>query len=567
MILDLDISGLGVIDSAQLEIGPGFTALTGETGAGKTMILTALQLLLGGRANPGTVRPGHEKAVIEGHWQVLADGVVASQVEESGGDVEANGDVAEVVMVRQVSAQGRSRAWLGGTSVPAGTLTDLAPHLVVIHGQSEQQRLRSETAQRDALDGFGGAKIRTAKDRVATAHAAHRRAVKELERIRKTEAERTREAEELRQAIADIEPLNPIRGEEAELAARVERLTNREALRSSVATAAATLRGDDALAEAPSAAALITAARSALEHASSLDEAVRPILDQLVSAEYELTEAASAAAGYLDDLDRDGVGELDDLNARLAALRDLMRRYGPSLDEVIDRYERAGARLVELEGDGDLEGRLREEAESAEKTLTEAADALTALREKAAENLSKRVSTELGALAMPNAELVATVAPSGQIAAHGQDRVELLLRAHPGAQPVPITKAASGGELSRIMLALEVALADDRPVPTFVFDEVDAGVGGAAAIEIGRRLKALSERSQVIVVTHLAQVAAFADQHLRIEKTTDGERTRSHVTALDDEARIREIARLLSGLEDSDSGREHALELIRLAEG
>ncbi|GGA54311.1 DNA repair protein RecN [Pseudoclavibacter endophyticus] len=575
MIGDIEIRGLGVIDHAELPLGEGFTAITGETGAGKTMIVTALGLLLGGRAKPGTVRTGAPKAVVEGRWIVPADGEVAGAVADAGGAIETFGitedalELGELLVTRQISAtDGRSRAWLGGTSVPAATLADLGEQLVVVHGQSDQLRLRSEGAQRAALDAFGGIELLAVSERVADAWARERALQAQLAGLTAARDERVREAEALRTAIADIEPVEPKPGEDAELLQRIERLEHREEIRRLVGEAHALLRGGDESASegVPAAAAQIEDARARVERAAARDSELESVSAALTDVLYGLDDAALRLSGYLDSLDLDGIGELDALNERLASLVDLTRRYGPALNDVIRTYDDAGMRLIELEGDDARLDELTDQAQTARELLESEAATLSELRRQAAKALGERVTAELTQLAMPDAVLTVDVQPTEHLGEHGGDRVAFQLRPHAGATPAPIQRGASGGELSRVMLALEVVLADANPVPTLVFDEVDAGVGGAAAIEIGRRLRRLAGHAQVIVVTHLAQVAAFATNHIQIEKSSDGEVTTSSIRSLTGDARVAEITRLLSGLRESESGRSHAEELLRLAE-
>ncbi|KAB1653282.1 DNA repair protein RecN [Pseudoclavibacter chungangensis] len=570
MIGDIEIRGLGVIDEAALPLGAGFTAITGETGAGKTMIVTALGLLLGGRAPAGAVRNGAPKAVVEGRWLVDPAGDVAALVADAGGDVEPVGDgsTAELLVTRQISGtDGRSRAWLGGASVPAGQLAELGERLVVVHGQSDQLRLRGERAQRAALDAYGGDATERLRDRVGEAWRRARETREAADELRAALDARQAEAAELRTLIAAIEPVEPKPGEDAELVARIERVANREELRAAVAEAHALLRGTDEVAERPrpSAEGLLRDARTSIERGVRRDDLLEPLGRALDDIVFAIDDLAIRLSGYLDDIDVEGVGELDALGERLETLNGLMRLAGPTLDDVIRRYGEAGTRLLELDGDDERVVDLERVAEEAQDALEQAAAELTAARTAAATELSARVSEELAHLAMPDALLVVDVADAGSIGAEGADRVSFLLRPHPGASPAPISKAASGGELSRVMLALEVVLAAANPVPTLVFDEVDAGVGGAAAIEIGRRLRRLARTSQVVVVTHLAQVAAFATNHVRIEKANDGEVTTSSIRRLDDDERAVEITRLLSGLATSDTGRAHAAELLALA--
>lgn len=558
MIEEMRLKDLGVIADATLPIGRGFTAITGETGAGKTMVVTGLGLLLGQRADSGAVRSGAAQAAVEGVWLVPEDGPVAARVREAGGDVEPVGEgAAELYLGRTVSSEGRGRATVGGRTAPAGVLADLADDLVVVHGQSDQLRLRSASAQRDALDRFGGEPVATARATYRAAWDAWRALDAELSTLTGDRDERAREAEQLRAAIAEIEAAAPLPGEEDELARRAERLANAEDLRVAAVTAHAALSNEDG---APDVVSLLAEARRALERISGSDAALAAIGEQIADLGYRATDASVALSGYLADLDESGPHELAAVDERRGVLAALARTHG-SVDAAIDLLATGSARLVELDDDGDRLERLAARRDEAARELDAAADALTSARREAAERLGAAVTEELHALALPDATLTVDVAPASP-AAHGRDDVAILLAPHPGADPRPVSRGASGGELSRVMLAIEVVIAGVDPVPTFVFDEVDAGIGGAAAIEVGRRLARLAESSQVIAVTHLAQVAAFAGNHLTVVKGNDGAVTASSVRRLDGAEREAEMARLLSGLSDSDAALTHARELL-----
>jgi len=564
MIEELSIRDLGVIGEARLPLGPGFTAVTGETGAGKTMVVTALALLLGERADAGAIRAGSAQASVEGRWLVPTDGEVAERVREAGGELDPAGeDRAELILARTVSAEGRSRGVVGGRSTPVGVLAELGGHLVVVHGQSEQLRLRSAIAQRDALDAAAGAPHAAVLAEYRRTYDTWRSLAAELEVLSLDRDARAREAEQLRLDLDEFLELAPQPGEEDELTARAERLGNLEDLRQAATLAQEAVSaqsGDDH----PDAVSLVEEARRALARVADHDPALAPAREGLDAVSFQLAEVSAELAHYLGALDVDGARELETVQERRAALAAFTRKHGAPLDEVITRLEAAGLRLVELDGDDDRIRALEQELADAASALDEVAVRVTAGRRAAAEALAGRVSDELAALAMPDARLVVEV-EEGELAPHGRDRVAFLLRPHPGAEPRPLAKGASGGELSRVMLALEVVLAAGGEVPTFVFDEVDAGVGGAAAIEIGRRLARLAESAQVIVVTHLAQVAAFAGNHLVVEKDNDGRVTASSVSRVEGDARVAEMARLLSGLPDSSTGLEHARELLDLA--
>ncbi|GEB47369.1 DNA repair protein RecN [Microbacterium testaceum] len=558
MIEEMRLRDLGVIADATLPIGRGFTAITGETGAGKTMVVTGLGLLLGQRADSGAVRKGAAQASVEGVWIVPEEGVVAARVREAGGDVEpVGGGSAELYLGRTVSSEGRGRATVGGRTAPAGVLADLADDLVVVHGQSDQLRLKSSSAQRDALDRFGGERVVAARTAYRTAWDTWRALDAELAALTADRDDRAREAEQLRAAIAEIEAAAPVAGEEEELARRAERLANAEDLRIAAVTAHAALSDEDG---APDVVTLLAEARRALERISGSDEALAAIGELVADLGYRATDASVALSGYLADLDESGPHELAAVDERRGVLAGLVRAHG-SVEAALSLLETGSARLVELDDDGDRLQRLETQRDAAAAELDVAAEALTAARREAAERLGSAVTEELHALALPDARLTVDVA-SAPPAGHGRDEVSILLAPHPGADPRPVSRGASGGELSRVMLAIEVVIAGVDPVPTFVFDEVDAGIGGAAAIEVGRRLARLAESSQVIAVTHLAQVAAFAGNHLTVVKGHDGAVTASSVRRLEGAEREAEMARLLSGLSDSDAAITHARELL-----
>lgn len=559
MIEEMRLHDLGVIADATLPIGRGFTAITGETGAGKTMVVTGLGLLLGQRADSGAVRSGAAQAAVEGVWIVPEDGPVADRVREAGGAVEpVGGGAAELYLGRTVSSEGRGRATVGGRTAPAGVLSDLADALVVVHGQSDQLRLKSSTAQRQALDRFGGETVTTARERYRTAWDAWRALDAELTTLETDRDDRAAEAERLRAAIAEIEAAAPVPGEEDELSRRAERLANAEELRVAAATAHAVLSSDD---EGPDVVTLLAEARRALERIADSDAALGTIGEQVADLGYRAADVAVALSGYLADLDESGPHELAAVEERRSVLAGLARTHG-SVDAALELLASGSARLMELDDDGDRIARLTADRDAAAAELDAAAEDLSAARREAAERLGAAVTEELHALALPDARLTVDVSPAAAPAGHGRDDVAILLAPHPGADPRPVSRGASGGELSRVMLAIEVVIAGVDPVPTFVFDEVDAGIGGAAAIEVGRRLARLAESSQVIAVTHLAQVAAFAGNHLTVVKGNDGSVTASSVRRLDGVEREAEMARLLSGLSDSDAALTHARELL-----
>lgn len=566
MIEEIHIHDLGVITDAVLPLGPGLSILSGETGAGKTMVVTALGMLLGNRADAGAVRSGSSKALAEATVRVSADHSAVGLVEESGGTVDreevGGGDEALILISRTVSAEGRSRAHVGGRSAPVGTLAAVGESLVAVHGQSDQLRLKSAGAQRTALDDYAGQPVAAELAVYREELARYRSVVATLRAAKENSRERALQAQSLTTALAEIDAVEPVPGEDTQLDAESEKLTNLESLRTAATTAHAALSGSEAD-DAPeaNAVALLSHAQQALELESDAD----PDLAALAARVRELTVVAADVAadlsGYASGLDEDGPARLAEVEARRSALRALTKKYGATIDEVLSWADEARTQLDELVVDPQREEQLRAEGEKLHASLEKHAATLLTLRRAAAEKLAAAVSAELTALAMPNASLVVTVEPSERFTDDGRDTVEFMLAPHAQATPRPLGKGASGGELSRIMLALEVVLSEVDPVPTFVFDEVDSGVGGKAAVEIGRRLKMLARNVQVLVVTHLPQVAAFADQHILVTKSSDS--SVSDVKVLTEEERVVELARMLAGHEDSDAAREHARELLR----
>lgn len=556
MINEIFIRDLGVISSARLRFSPGFTAVTGETGAGKTMVVSALGLLLGDRADSSVVRRGSDHATVEGFWQVT-DTSVAARVREMGGDV----DEGEVITSRVVSVEGRARATVGGASVPVGSLTEFGSSQVAIHGQSDQIRLRSSGAQREALDRFAGPSVRQPLADFREIYSRWTSAVRRHAELVRDASVRKIEADSLRDAVTEIEAVAPVAGEDQRLKEIAERLSNADDLRRAAHEAHEALTSD---AGALDAIGLIESARRSLERVAGSDAAIETLVTLLSEASIVARDAAQSISAYASGLELDG-GDLAEIQDRSAAIAVIVRKYGPSLDDVLALLASASDRLFELDRTTDEISELGQQIADDCERLTALANTISTARRHAANALAESVTAEIRALAMPTATFSVNITPSPELSTHGADVVEFVLSPHPGSEPRPVAKSASGGELSRIMLALEVVIAGTDSVPTLVFDEVDAGVGGASALEIGRRLASLARSSQVIVVTHLAQVAAFADNHMTIVKDTSGEFTESTVTVLDDSGRISEIARLLSGTPDSDTARAHAQELLDAA--
>jgi DNA repair protein RecN (Recombination protein N) len=592
MLEEIQIRGLGVISEAVLEFGPGLTVVTGETGAGKTMVVTGLALLFGGRADSSRLRPGVESASVEGRLLVDDQSPTVAAVVEAGGDIDSDGSL---VLRRVITAAGRSRAVAGGASVPAAVLSRLADNLLAVHGQSDQQRLTQPVQQRLTLDRYAGLDLSDC--RAAFTH--WRAAVAELERRTGAARELEREAELLRHGIAEVTRVAPQPGEDLELAALAARLEHADALRVAARTAHDALLGDpdDPAGDAPDVQTLVATAGRALAQVAGTDAALDELSARLADLAAAATDIGAELAGYQAGLEADPA-QLAAVHERRAALNGLIRKYGAgpiaehrgeqgALQAVLGWAAEAEQRLAAADTSDEALAALAAERDQAAAEYAAIAATVSRLRRLAARQLSDLITAELAGLAMPAAkvrvEVRARAAAEGapQIMVDGRpvsagndgvDEVEITLQPHPDAPALPVQRGASGGELSRVMLAIEVALAGTDPVPTMVFDEVDAGVGGRAAVEIGRRLARLARDHQVIVVTHLAQVASFADRHLVVDKSVAGEKessaaggvTRSDIRSVVGEDRLAELARMLAG-HDSAVAREHAAQLLSAA--
>jgi DNA repair protein RecN (Recombination protein N) len=582
VLTEIRIDGLGVISTATAQFHEGLTVLTGETGAGKTMVVTSLHLLSGARADAGRVRLGASRAVVEGRFTIddvneAARAEVAEVLEAAAADRDDDGSV---IAIRTVGSDGRSRAHLGGRGVPASVLSDFTAPLLTVHGQNDQLRLQRPDQQLSALDQFAADTVGP----LLRKYQQHRRAwldarTELLERTARSR-ELALEADRLKHSLAEIDGIAPEPGEDERLVAEIRRLSDLDSLREAASTAHDALAGPADTPETSSGALdALGTARSRLESAE--DPALAALAPRLGEAIAVVVDLITELSGYLSDLPSDP-GALDSMLTRQAELKTLTRKYAPDIDGVIAWAEESRARLESLDVSEETLASLAKEVEVAADKVRAAASKLTAARTKAAGKLAEAVSAELGGLAMGKARLEVVVRPVpaapqdsapltiGDAELHagstGVDEVEFRLSAHSGAQSLPLSKSASGGELSRVMLALEVVLAGGEHGATMVFDEVDAGVGGRAAVEIGRRLARLARTHQVIVVTHLPQVAAFADTHLVVNKSDDGDgAVNSGVRALTNDERVIELARMLAGLDDTETGRAHAEELLQIA--
>jgi DNA repair protein RecN (Recombination protein N) len=576
---ELRITGLGVIDDTTLPLASGMNVITGETGAGKTMVVTGLGLLFGGRADAGRVRAQPGRAVVEGRLRLAGPAATAvhARVADAGSEPDDDGSL---LLSRTVTAEGRSRAHVGGRSMPVSMLAEIGEHAVAVHGQSDQLRLLRPAEQRAALDRFAGAEHEKLLTAFRDVYGRWRSAEEDLADRRANARQRSQEADLLRLGLDEITRVDPQPGEDADLKAEAQRLEHAEGLRTAALLAYQSVAGaGDGADDTPDATTLLGVARRTLEAQSGVDAALGDLAGRLEEAAALVGDVSAELSSYLAALDADPA-RLQAIYERRAALRALTRKYADDVDGVIRWAERARARLSDLDTSDELLEELDRERQRLAAEVADLAARLSAARREAAARFSEQVSTELTGLAMPHARVEVAVAPRAagrgeptvdidgtetSVGPDGADDVELRLLAHPGAPSLPLQRGASGGELSRVMLAIEVVFAGAGGPPTLVFDEVDAGVGGRAAVEIGRRLARLARNPQVLVVTHLPQVAAFADRHLVVAKDTGGAVTTSGVRRVEDTERARELARMLAGLPDSDLGIAHAEELLAVA--
>ncbi len=559
MLTELHIRDLGVIADAMIELDPGMTVITGETGAGKTMIVSGIGMLLGQRGDAAVVRSGCDRALVEGRFTGTAR--IAQTIAEIGGEI----DEGELIVARQISSKGRSRAAVGGAQTPLARLVEVTGELVTIHGQSEQVRLGSPARQREVLDLAGGEQLATVLETHRSLFMRRARLIAQRDDLVNNARARAQRADMLRFGLDEIEAIDPQIGEDEALGAEAARLQEVDELRLLASQAARALTGaDDGDPDEPGAMGLVGVARKAIEQIAHLDETQPEFAVLAQDVLQQVNDLALRAVEYRDGLEADPI-RLEAVMERRARLAGLFRKYGANIAEVLTWAEQA---RTELDGLTDDDARLAEIDEQIGRLgeqLASAGAELTGLRKQAADRLTARVQEELAALAMPHARLEFSLEPTEEPTAWGMEQVHLLFAANPGSQMQPLAKVASGGELSRVRLALEVVLAAGDPGHVFVFDEVDAGVGGEVGVEIGRRLAALAHNSQVIVVTHLAQVAAFAGTHWVVAKSSTGQVTTSDLRCLDEAGREAELARMMGGLVDSASGLQHARDLLTMA--
>ncbi len=554
MLLELAVENYAVVEKARVRFHRGLNLLTGETGSGKSIVVDALALLLGGRASADLVRAGAERARVSGIFELPEDPGLAELL--ASGGVEA--EDGELVLEREVLANGKSRAFAGGRAVTAAWLRDAAPSLGDIHGQNDQQRLFSGAVQLAMLDEFAGSAELLL--RVGNIFHQWKRCSEELAALEVAEREQLRLADLWRFQLKEIEAAALKPEEDAELENEKRVLKNVARLQENAAGAYA------ALYDAPqSALSQVGAALKRMEDLCKIDESLRPVIEALRAAAIGLQEAAGTLASYLDKLEADP-GRLDAVESRLETIAGLKRKYGASIEDILAFLDGARARMAAVECSAERRVALEKQRMDAEREYRDWSGRLSEKRRGAASRLAEAVEKELGALAFGNTAFQIAVAETPW-SERGTDRVEFLVSPNAGEEPRPLNSAASGGELSRIALALKTC-AEGRSEPagvprTLVFDEVDAGIGGGVAETVGRRLKRLAQTNQVLCVTHLPQVASFADHHFAVTKRETGGRTVAEVEELLGEARVREIGRMLSGRKVTEEALKHAGQMIR----
>ena len=556
MIEQLRIKNLGVIRDATLDFSPGLTVLTGETGAGKTMVFRSLHLLFGGKADTALISTGAEQASVEADVAMPTE--LITRLDELGGEVE-DGNIA--IISRQVNSTGRSRSFAGGVSVPAAAVGELGDALVAVHGQSDQLRLTKTEQQRQLLDRYAGETVAKPMAKYTELWEAQRTLERRIESLTADAGTRAAQLERITRILEQVDSLKPLPGEDNELDDEAKRLSHTEALYEVTARASDLLtggQGDDM----PVVAALVTA-RKGLDHERNLDATLGEFADRMKELEILAADLSADISAYSSGIDA-SPQRLAFVESRRAALKTLTREFG-NVDDLLAWVTENRPRLAELEGGDEVLGQLREELAQVKADLVKSAADITKARTKAAAAFSAQVTGELESLAMPGATVQFRLSPANP-GPSGADLIELGLISRPDSPWIPMSKGASGGELSRIMLAVEVVLAAADPTETFVFDEVDAGVGGAAAVEVGKRLARLARNAQVIVVTHLPQVAAFADRHLVIARSDGQEVHSSSVSEVQQGERVAELSRMLAGLADSQAGTQLAEELLALAQ-
>lgn len=563
---EISIRNLGIIEQSELELGRGLNVLTGETGAGKTMILTALNLVLGGKSDSSLVRHGSERLVATAQFSITKDS--KDQLDEIGAEV----DGSSLIVTRTVNSDGKSKASCGGVSVPAGTLADVTEPLIEIHGQSANSQIVKPARQRELLDRFGGAPVTSSLVAYQQTYSKYLELKERIKAMKASANKRDGEIAELEEFLAAWTKLKAVRNEPSSVEDEIKRLSSVEDLRIASTGAMSALDSEES-----GALTLLHSARRFLDAAKGKDSKLEEIAERVAESLFILDDASSDLASYATSLEADPE-RLDFLQNRKAELNLFIKRWGgaESADEelvLLAAKAKSGKEsIADLKGGDERIAELDTELAKIKKSLLAAAQELSKARSASAQSLSQSVTSEIQALSMPHTRFFAEVISpdySGALKESdftqlGCDEVSMQIQGQVDGPKIALGKGASGGEMSRIMLGLEVVIAKSHPVGTYIFDEVDAGVGGKAAIEVGKRLHALAQNSQVIVVTHLPQVAAWADTHFVVKKSSDGSVVQSGVSKLGQSERVEEIARMLAGLEDSSSAREHAAELLAM---
>ena len=556
---EISIKSLGVIESSNIEFKPGLTVLTGETGAGKTMVLTALGLVLGSKSDSDLVRAGQERAIVTGKFSVPKE--LAMQIIDAGGEIEEE----SVVISRTVSTAGKSRVLVGGVVSSAAAVSSFASSLVEIHAQSSSSKLTKPGVARELLDRFAGLDLTSYQD----TFDQYQQMLRRINELKDQLSQADRQIAELSELADDFARLNPKSGELVEIENEIAKLGSVEVLNQAVSVALNLFENEDL-----SAVNMLQQIRKSLDQVNGKDKQLDAITERYTESLLNLQDISSDLSSYLLQLEADP-NRFEKLQDRKASLNSLLKRYGNGSDkeaafeQLLVDGKSAKERIADLSGGDQRVAELQKEADSLFKQLQEQGLALSQSRKINGEKLASQVTEEVRGLSMPNAsfvieQTVGDVKNSKSFTANGIDEISILFSAHSGGTPLALNKVASGGELSRVMLALEVVIAEAEPIGTYIFDEVDAGVGGKAAIEVGRRLSKLSKSAQVIVITHLAQVAAWADNHLVVKKSENGLVTQSDVIEVSATERKIEIARMLSGQEDSQTAQEHAGELLAI---
>jgi len=562
---EITIRSIGVIDQATIEFSSGLTVLTGETGAGKTMILTALNLILGGKSDSALVRKGSERLITSGRFRVPAD--LNEVFDNYGVEIENN----ELIISRSVTGDGKSKATCNGIAVTANTLVNMSEFLVEVHGQAANLNISKSSKQRELVDKFAGDPFMKSFVEYSKIIQSYFDLKSRMDSLKKSIAQKDSELQELRDFVSKMEKLKLSQGEYSKIDAAIERLSNVEQLRIAGITTLVAIDDEDS-----GALKSLSIARHALDSARTKDVDLEAIHSKVSEGYFLIDDARTELATYIHSLEADP-DQLDLLNSRKAAIHALIKKYGGDgsldveSDNLVQRFSQSAETITDLEGGDERLHAMEIELKSIKETLVNTAKQLTKVRTEAASKLSILVTREIQELAMPHTTFSVQVKSvdysslkESDFTSVGCDEISMFISSHKDAPLVALAKGASGGEMSRVMLALEVVLAGSHPVGTYIFDEVDAGVGGKAAIEVGRRLFALSRYAQVVVVTHLPQVAAWADSHFVVTKDINGSVSQSDVRKVEGEDRIEEIARMLAGLENSTSAREHAAELLSL---